>query len=734
MIDIERYIRKLRENIWIIVSIPVLAAIGSYFLLELSPKKYLSTAKLATGFTVNKNINLSDERFNLNDAWFKFDNLITILKSELVGSLVSYDLLSNDLNSNEPFRKMPAKATEILLKKEIDLNRIIDRLASKQQSMEVLSPYDPLDSLTQYILDRYGYASWQLKKQLNIQREQNSDFISITYTSENPHLSAFVVNSFARNIIDYDSLQSIQQSLKSVSFFENLVKEKKIVFEDRSKAVDNYKKVNSLYGPENKLNASTQIFSLEESRIAVNSRIQRLKLSIESINAEIIERKKLENNSASKGATARIIEIRERINSLNQKFIEEGGNDPKLVAKISELRLLLKTEMEKYPELFNSDENDAFKTAEELIKEKKDLELELKIENAELSELNNLIQSEYMGLSSTEIKLANLSKLELEAETASKEYLQAVERYNLEKNKALISHSGLQLIQKGLPNNYPTTLSKRKLLVLMTFVACLGICVALFIGIEYFDQSIKTLSEVESKTGIKAIGNIKNIKKQDFKLRKLIQNVSFSEMDDQFIESLRKIRYYIVQTKVKIILVTSTRVGAGKSFTTLALAKNLSLLNKKVLLIDTNFKNNELTREIINTSSSASKLIEEHSQSHYLRVVEDSDDNEPDFVQKTEDKNIDIIGNQQRLSSPLEIFAGKGFDQLLEHLSTKYHYIIMEGPALNDYSDTKELIDYADLVLPVLSTEHPFESEDRQSFDFLKKLNGKVLGVIMNKG
>jgi len=66
-------------------------------------------------------------------------------------------------------------------------------------------------------------------------------------------------------------------------------------------------------------------------------------------------------------------------------------------------------------------------------------------------------------------------------------------------------------------------------------------------------------------------------------------------------------------------------------------------------------------------------------------------------------------------------------------LTGDFDYIFLEGPPLNDFSDSKELIQYVDGVIAVFSATHIIKQIDKESIQFLKDLNGKFCGSILNK-
>jgi hypothetical protein len=87
-----------------LIGIPLLALLTSLILTRDMEPEYRSAARLATGFTVNERIVLTNDGFNVRDAEIKFNNLIQNMSSEVMLSMLSYRLMLNDLGTR-PFRK-----------------------------------------------------------------------------------------------------------------------------------------------------------------------------------------------------------------------------------------------------------------------------------------------------------------------------------------------------------------------------------------------------------------------------------------------------------------------------------------------------------------------------------------------------------------------------------------------------------------------------------------------------
>jgi Mrp family chromosome partitioning ATPase len=166
------------------------------------------------------------------------------------------------------------------------------------------------------------------------------------------------------------------------------------------------------------------------------------------------------------------------------------------------------------------------------------------------------------------------------------------------------------------------------------------------------------------------------------------------------------------------------------------MAHVFSLTNKKVLIIDTNFKNNSLTKALLpqidasRLLSRNNRLLEEKTGA--LSATEDKV-NGHEIIYDTEVKGVSIMGNIGGSESPVEVLSGKDFEGLIERLRDKYDYIFLEGPSLNDHSDSKELVEYVDKVIAVFSAESTLNNLDMASIKYLRSIKAKLAGAVLNR-
>jgi polysaccharide biosynthesis transport protein len=318
--------------------------------------------------------------------------------------------------------------------------------------------------------------------------------------------------------------------------------------------------------------------------------------------------------------------------------------------------------------------------------------------------------------------------MERERENSFKSYSTAVDRYNEAKSKSLIDNAGVKLMIKGQPSAEPES-SKTLIIIALAMFGCGAMCVGVIVLMEFFDYRIKTPDKFLNFAKLKLLGYIHEIdpRKMEtgFKPKNKVENLEVESVRD----SLRKIRFAIENTESRVILVSSPGTRDGKTFVIVSLAKALSLMNRKILIIDTNFKNTTLTKHLV-----ARPMLQAHSELKLLKASDtEPEDYTANIISYTNDKNIDIIGSSTGSESPSEIFAGRDFTSMIASLRRMYDYIFMEGASLNDFSDTRELIQYADGMVAVFSAKSTLTASDRESIRYMKTLNGKFLGAVLNQ-
>ncbi|HEY3405729.1 MAG TPA: Wzz/FepE/Etk N-terminal domain-containing protein [Ohtaekwangia sp.] len=718
----------------LLVLIPLAAAATAFFLTSGAPDVYRSTAQLTTGFTTNDQITVTNEGNNIRDAGMKFNNLIETMNSELVMSLLSYRLAIHDLTEPVPFRRLGPESPIRLT--ETDKKDHVTMLKTKLDKMELLSSYNDKERSLMNLIAELGYSNWQLGPNFFISRVKDTDYLKIQFVSEDPMLSAFAVNTLSEEYIRYDGNIKSSRSGQSVSFFENLVTEKKRIMDEKSTLLNSYKTTNNVINYEVEATSRiSQITEYEVKRTDAVAKIQALNLSINNVKRQL-DNLGGDNTTKSNSSNAKILQIRTKIDELTKIYEEGGSTDADLRKTISDLHYELQIEMDRVSSVESVVGNSKGGLRTELELKKNQYELDLEIAEANLRSINSTLAALNNNVSGIATKEATISVLNGEVENATKEYNEALNRYNTEKNKSLVAGSPIRLVIMGQPNGYPEP-SKRMILVAFSGIASFVVCVLVIIGIELVDLRLKNPVQFRKFVRIDLAGSINHINAQKLNLDYLFNHSVKSKELESFKHFLRKLRFEVESTQSRSFLVTSTKDGEGKTFAILCLAYSLSLVKKRILIIDTNFRHNSLSQELLAHNTDLKRLESGVFIRGRIGKGNQAEMSEEDFVHSiispTKHKGINIIGNSGGDSSPSEIFAGRDFKKMLEQLTLNYDYIFLEGSSLNNFSDTKELVEYVDKVIPVFSASSVVKQVDRESIDYLKSLNGKLMGAVLNK-
>jgi polysaccharide biosynthesis transport protein len=319
---------------------------------------------------------------------------------------------------------------------------------------------------------------------------------------------------------------------------------------------------------------------------------------------------------------------------------------------------------------------------------------------------------------------AEWNRYNYQIESAKKEYDNAFEKQN---QADVIKQSGgeespMKVIEYPM-YPYKAESNKRALLTSFAGVGIGTLSLALLFLLTYFDRSLSSPFQFSKQVGLPLLSGVNELNPKKWSSFDSFFKQEVSKKDtDYFKESLRKIRHDIEASGAKSFLFTSLKDQEGKSFMVAALAYSFTLKAKKVLVIDTNFKNNTLSG--LSVKPFANNPVTSAVQSTTTATRLNFEINMP---------TVDIIGNQGGHNSPSELLSGVDFKRKIAELGSAYDYIFLEASALNKYTDARELVDFVEKVIPVFDATTSLTKVDDNGVNFLHSLGDKVLGSILNK-
>ena len=179
----------------------------------------------------------------------------------------------------------------------------------------------------------------------------------------------------------------------------------------------------------------------------------------------------------------------------------------------------------------------------------------------------------------------------------------------------------------------------------------------------------------------------------------------FENQNTLMSETFRHIRtnlQFMLENDQKVILVTSTVSGEGKSFISSNLAISLSLLGKRVVIVGLDIRKPGLNK-IFNIPR------KEQGITQYLSNPEK---NLMDFVQPSDvSKNLYILPGGIVPPNPTELLARDGLDKAIETLKKNFDYVILDTAPAGMVTDTLLVGRVADLSVYVCRADYSRKAE-----------------------
>lgn len=174
--------------------------------------------------------------------------------------------------------------------------------------------------------------------------------------------------------------------------------------------------------------------------------------------------------------------------------------------------------------------------------------------------------------------------------------------------------------------------------------------------------------------------------------------------------------------KCPIIGVTSSMRGEGKSTTAINLAYVLAESGKKVLLIDGDLRIPSIAKKMgIKSSPGLTDLLmgfESQQMSSFKTDVLD---------------NWYVIPSGDLPPNPSELLGSRRMESILNIMSEKFDYIIVDLPPVNIVSDALAISNLITGMVIVIREDYTEKKELEACFRLLKLSNVNVLGTVLNE-
>jgi capsular exopolysaccharide synthesis family protein len=270
--------------------------------------------------------------------------------------------------------------------------------------------------------------------------------------------------------------------------------------------------------------------------------------------------------------------------------------------------------------------------------------------------------------------------------------------------------------------SFPAAPAWPRKIIFLTIGLMAGIVINLFfIGLVYLlDNTVTSSKEVEQLTDAPLLGIIPASRSSSVSALHIIDHPK--SMISEAIRSLRtNLDFFTSGGNKKIITITSTVSGEGKSFLAANLGGILAMSKKKVVLIDLDMR--KLKKPFFTSEEDAVKgvstvLIKKHTLQDCLRP--------------TEVENLTFLPSGPHPPNPSELLLNGEFSLLIDELKQEYDYLILDTPPAGLVTDGIIAMNKSDISIYVVRANYS-KKEYLKNIERIKSVN-KInhVAVVLN--
>jgi tyrosine-protein kinase Etk/Wzc len=491
----------------------------------------------------------------------------------------------------------------------------------------------------------------------------------VTYKDIVPEFARDFINALFDEYIRFDIELKSRTAIQTIEFMDRLIDNMETDVQGAEKNMEDFKRNNNLFDLAIKGESSLKILSDLETQ----KRMYQLQLlSIENLEKQINENRPDASLTLNidgildPGLTDLLITLNrlqmERI-SLRQKVTSQNVASKDIDTQIAGLKQTIKQNISSS---------------------------RIKI-SSQLGFINRQLQDVELGMRNLPTQEKEMVELKRDLEVNQKVYGFLLQT----KLEAAISQASIvssaRVIDEAEISLVPVSPKRMTTYLMYSFIGVF-LCFIVIILYRFFNTKIYTVDEVESASEISVIGAVLTFpqKLQNADSRML----AIKEQHSVFGESIRSVRtniqFLLPDKKNKIITITSTISGEGKTFSTINLAGSLTMLGKKVIVIGCDLRKPRLESTFINPNNSG--------LSSYLSGVHSIDE----IIVDSDYENLALIFSGPVPPNPAELLHSERMQILLNKLQERFDYILLDTPPVGLVTDAIVLMKMSDIILYVL--------------------------------
>ncbi len=324
-------------------------------------------------------------------------------------------------------------------------------------------------------------------------------------------------------------------------------------------------------------------------------------------------------------------------------------------------------------------------------------------------------------------KKFELDELEREVETNREIYNAFFSRITEARSADGLETANARISDAAVPAITPFK-PKKQIIIALAALASLVLSMLMALLYEQMDDTVKSTGDIEDKLGLKLLGILPLIKGGVFsRTRTLPLNpLEIVDSKGRFSEAVNTARTALcmgeANARRKVVAITSSVPGEGKSSTAINLAFSLGQM-ERVLLIDCDLRRPTIAKAagLDKNTPGLSNLITKSASANEC------------IKQGVFDGAMDILPSGPIHDQPLEFLSSKRFENIVTQLSVHYDRIILDCAPTQAVSDALVISRLTDAMIYCVKSHDTSMELVRRGVKRLNQINAPLAGVIITQ-
>ncbi len=527
--------------------------------------------------------------------------------------------------------------------------------------------------------------------------------VQIVFKDFNALKAADIVNGIAEEYINYDVERKSESAKNVLAFIDEQLSFVYEKLKDSETSIQSFK-------TENKLTNDKDIITTNIERLSI--------IENEIMNVELEERV-LQEIEKSIRKSEKEIDVYNIIPLLTGTKFEEN-----LSTMVKQLQDLL---MQKETYYF-----DATKSSPQIKALDYKIEIQKKLLLESIANVSAAVSNKKKGLiqkaQSIEATFANAPSKEVEFARLLRHFSINEKFYTLLMEKrtefSILKASFVPqnvVLERGFPSQSPVA-PQKKLIYAAALLTAILIGLLLIIVRYLMHNTISSLNEIVKHTNasVSVLGIIPKYK-NDIPVSQLVVNKNPKSIIAESFRTIRSNMQFISNKPgAKLVAISSTISGEGKTFIAINIAGIIAYSGKKVIILDLDMRKPKihLGFGVQNIKGMSTILIEKDS-------IENC-------IQHSVMDNLDFITAGPIPPNPSELIISDRMEQVLDELKTKYDFVIVDNPPVGLVTDGISIIQKADYPIYVFRADYSKKNFIHNLDRLINENKVKHLSVILN--